>query len=146
MEGRSRAGCVTVRAMPIAAAYPFTGIFWSTLTFFAFILWIWIAIRIFSDIFRRRDIGGFAKAMWVVLIIFVPLLSALVYLIAYHEGIADRTGRGAAHEQLLLDQRVDETVATSGPAGDIKAAQELLDTGTISQYEFEILKAKALDG
>lgn len=132
--------------MPIAADYPFMGIFWSTLIFFAFILWIWIAILIFVDIFRRQDIGGFAKAMWVVLLIFVPLLSALVYLIAYHEGIADRSGRGAGQEQLLLDQRVAETVATSGPAGDIKAAQELLDTGTISQYEFEILKAKALDG
>ncbi len=132
--------------MPIAADYPFMGIFWSTLIFFAFILWIWIAILIFMDIFRRHDIGGFAKATWVVLIIFVPLISALVYLIAYHEGIADRSGRGAAQDQLLLDQRVDETVATSGPAGDIEAAQKLLDTGTISQYEFEILKAKALDG
>ena len=132
--------------MPIAADYPFMGIFWSTLIFMAFLMFIWIAIAIFSDIFRRHDIGGFAKTAWVVLIIFLPLLSALVYLIAYHEGIADRSGRGAAKDQLLLDQRVDETVATSGPAGDIKAAQQLLDTGTISQYEFEILKAKALDG
>jgi hypothetical protein len=132
--------------MPIAADYPFTGILWSTLIFMAFLLWIWIAIMIFSDIFRRHDVGGFAKAMWIVLIIFVPLISAVVYVIAYHEGIADRRGRGASQDQYLLDQRVDGTVASSGPAGDIKAAQELLDTGTISQYEFEILKAKALDG
>ncbi len=132
--------------MPIAADYPFMGIFWSMLIFMGFIMFIWIAISIFIDIFRRHDIGGFAKAMWVVLIIFVPLISALVYLVAYHEGMASRSGRGAAQDQLLLDQRCDETVASSGPAEDIKAAQKLLDTGTISQYEFEILKAKALDG
>ena len=62
---------------PIAADYPFMNILWSMLIFMAFIMWIWIAIMIFADIFRRRDIGGFTKAVWVILIIFIPLFGAL---------------------------------------------------------------------
>ena len=75
---------------------------------------------------RQRDAR--AASFWAVIIIFVPLLSALVYLISYHEGIADRSGRGAAPDQLLLDQRVDETVATSGPAGVACASASRIPT------------------
>ena len=109
--------------MPIAADYPFMGIFWSMLIFMAFFLWIWIAITIFSDIFRRHDIGGFAKAVWIIFIIFIPWLGALVYLIAQHDGMAERNARGMADAQVQFDQRVRETVAASGPAGEIQSAQ-----------------------
>ena len=62
-----------MRSMPIAADYPFLNILWSMLIFVGFIMWIWIAIMCFMDIFRRRDIGGFAKAIWIIFIIFIPL-------------------------------------------------------------------------
>ena len=132
--------------MPIATDYPFMGIFWSTLIFVAFIMWIWIAIAIFSDIFRRHDIGGFAKALWIIFIIFIPLLGALVYLIAYHQGIADRNMRNAEAAQAQFEQHVRKTAGTAGAAGEIDAAQKLLAAGTITQAEFDTMKAKALAG
>jgi len=132
--------------MPIAADYPFMGIFWSMLIFMLFFMWIWIAITIFADIFRRHDIGGFAKAMWIIFIIFIPWLGALVYLIAQHDGMAERAARGMADAQVQFNQHVQETVASSGPAGEIQAAQNLLAAGTITQAEFDTMKAKALAG
>ena len=95
--------------VPFATDYPFMGILWSMLIFMAFIMWIWIAIAIFSDIFRRHDIGGFAKAMWIIFIIFIPLLGALVYLIAYHDGIAERNAEG--------QEAAQAAVRPAGPRG-----------------------------
>ena len=92
--------------MPIAADYPFLNILWSMLIFMGFIMWIWIAIMCFMDIFRRRDIGGFAKAIWIIFIIFIPLLGVLFYLIAYHNGIADRNDKGQEAAQAAFDQQV----------------------------------------
>jgi len=132
--------------MPIAADYPFMGIFWSMLIFMAFFLWIWIAIMIFGDIFRRRDIGGFSKALWIIFIIIIPWFGALVYLIAQHDGMAERSARGMADAQNQFNQRVQQTVAASGPASEIQSAQSLLDAGTITQAEFDTIKAKALAG
>ncbi len=76
--------------MPIASSYPFLDILWSMLIFVALIMWIWLAIMCFADIFRRRDMGGFAKAMWIILIIFIPLVGVLIYLIAYSDEMAVR--------------------------------------------------------
>ena len=84
---------------PIAADYPFLNILWDMLIFTGLIMWIWIAIACFSDIFRRRDMGGFAKAIWIIFIIFIPLFGVLVYLIAYHQGIAERNAKGAEAAQ-----------------------------------------------
>ncbi len=132
--------------MPIAADYPFLNILWSMLIFVGFIMWIWLAIMVFMDIFRRRDIGGFAKAIWIIFIIFIPLLGVLVYLIAYHNGIADRNIKGAEAAQAQFDQQVREAAGTGGPASEIATAQSLLDAGTISQSEFDHIKSKALAG
>ena len=74
----------------LAADYPFLDVLWSILIFMAFILWIWLAITCFMDIFRRRDTGGFAKALWIIFIIVLPYLGVLVYLIANHTGMAER--------------------------------------------------------
>ena len=82
-------------ALPLAADYPFMNILWSTLIFVAFIMWFWLVIMIFADIFRRHDMGGFAKALWIIFIIFIPLLGVLVYLIAYNKGIAERSAKAA---------------------------------------------------
>ena len=102
--------------MPIAADYPFLNILWSMLIFVGFIMWIWIAIMCFMDIFRRRDMGGFAKAIWIIFIIFIPLLGVLVYLIAYHNGIADRNIKGQEAAQAAFDQQVKEAAGKGGPA------------------------------
>jgi len=135
-----------MRGMPIAADYPFLNILWSMLIFVGFIMWIWIAIMCFMDIFRRRDIGGFAKAIWIIFIIFIPLLGVLFYLIAYHNGIADRNVKGQEAAQAAFDQQVKEAAGKGGPASEIETAQKLLDAGTISQTEFDHIKSKALAG
>ena len=131
-------------SMPIAADYPFLNILWSMLIFVGFIMWIWLAIACFADIFRRRDMGGFAKAIWIIFIIFIPLFGVLVYLIAYHNGIADRNVKGMQAQQAAFDQQVREAAGKGGPASEISTAQSLLDAGTISQSEFDAIKAKAL--
>ena len=133
-----------MRGMPIAADYPFLNILWSMLIFVGFIMWIWLAIMVFMDIFRRRDIGGFAKAIWIIFLIFIPLLGVLVYLIAYHQGIADRNEKGQEAAQAAFDQQVKEAAGKGGPAGEIETAQKLLDAGTITQSEFDHIKSKAL--
>ena len=130
--------------MPIASDYPFLDVLWSMLIFMGLILWIWLAIAIFADIFRRHDMGGFTKAVWIIFIIFIPLVGVLVYLIAYHNAIADRNESSAAAQQAAFDQQVREAAGTGGPASEIQTAQTLLDAGTITQSEFDVMKAKAL--
>ena len=130
--------------MPIAADYPFLNILWDMLIFTALIMWIWIAIACFADIFRRHDMGGFAKAIWILFIIFIPLFGVLVYVIAYHNGIAERNQKGAEAAQASFDQQVRQAAGTGGAASEIATAQKLLDAGTITQAEFDSVKTKAL--
>ena len=128
--------------MLLVADYPFLEVFWTMILFFAWLAWIWIAISIFADIFRRHDIGGWHKAAWVVFIIVVPFLGVLVYLIAQHDGMRDRTIERAQAQQAAMDRYVRE--AAGGSATEIAKAKELLDAGTISQAEFDAIKAKAV--
>ena len=132
--------------LPFAADYPFLNILWSMLVFVGFVFWIWLAIMVFMDIFRRRDMGGFAKALWIVFVIFIPLLGVLIYLIAYHNSIAERNVKQAEAAQAAFDQQVRQAAGTSGPATEIATAQSLLDAGTITQAEFDRIKADALAG
>jgi Phospholipase_D-nuclease N-terminal len=126
----------------LAADYPFLDIFWSMIVFFAWLAWIWVAITVFSDVFRRHDIGGWAKAGWVVLVILVPFLGVLVYLIANHDGMAQRSTREVETQKAAMDQYIRETAG--GSATEIAKAQELLDRGSITQGEFDEIKRKAL--
>ena len=128
--------------MLIAADYPFLNILWTMIIFFAWVAWIWIAITVFVDIFRRHDISGWGKAAWVVFVIVVPFLGVLVYLIAQHDGMRERTVKQAETQQAAFDQYVRE--AAGGSAAEIAKAKELLDSGAISQAEFEAIKAKAI--
>jgi uncharacterized membrane protein YcjF (UPF0283 family) len=128
--------------MLVAADYPFLDVFWSIVIFFAWLAWIWIAITCFIDIFRRHDIGGWHKAVWVVFIIVVPFLGVLVYLIAQHDGMRERTLEQANAQQAAMDQYVRDTAG--GSASEIAKAKELLDSGAINQQEFDAIKAKAL--
>lgn len=125
------------------ANYPFLDIFWTILIFFSWVIWIWIAITVFADLFRRHDISGGMKAVWVVFVIVVPFLGVLVYLIAYGKGMAERNAEQAKAAQSQLDDYVRQTAGTGG-AHDIAKAKELLDSGAITQDEYEALKAKAL--
>jgi hypothetical protein len=130
--------------MLIAADYPFLDIFWSMLIFFCWVIWIWMVIVIFSDIFSRRDIGGWSKALWSVFIIILPFLGVLIYLIANSNGMAERKMGQAQAQQAEFDSYVKNVAASSGPAGEIDKAKQLLDSGAITQAEFDALKAKAL--
>jgi Short C-terminal domain/Phospholipase_D-nuclease N-terminal len=130
--------------LAVASSYPFLNILWSMLIFFAFFLWIWIAITVFADLFRRHDVGGWAKALWVIFIIIAPFLGVFVYLIAYHDGMADRAGKQAAQQQAQFDDYVRQTAGPGGAAGEIEKAKGLLDSGAITQAEFDSIKAKAL--
>jgi hypothetical protein len=128
--------------MLIAADYPFIDVLWTIIVFFAWLAWIWIAITIFIDIFRRDDIGGWHKAAWVVFVIVVPFLGVLVYLIAQHDGMRERSLAQAQAQKAEFDQYVRETAG--GSAAEIAKAKELLDSGAITQAEFDAIKAKAL--
>jgi Short C-terminal domain/Phospholipase_D-nuclease N-terminal len=128
--------------MPIAADYPFLDVLWTMILFFCWVAWIWIAITIFIDIFRRDDIGGWHKAAWVVFVIILPFLGVLVYLIAQHDGMRERSAKQAQAQQEAFDQYVRDTAG--GSAGEIAKAKELLDSGAITQEEFDKLKTKAL--
>ena len=130
-----------------AADYPLLDVFWSMVIFFTWVVWIWMMIYLFSDIFRRRDIGGWHKALWCVFMIIVPFLGALVYLIAQHDGMAQRNIERADAAQQAFDDRVRAAAAEqNGPsaASEIAKAQQLLEAGAITQPEFDTLKAKAL--
>ena len=128
--------------MPIAADYPFLNVLWTLIVFFAWLAWIWIAITVFIDVFRRDDIGGWGKAAWVVFVIVLPFLGVLVYLIAQHDGMRERSAKQAQAQKQEFDQYVRATAG--GSATEIAKAKELLDSGAITQGEFDKLKAKAL--
>jgi hypothetical protein len=132
--------------MVIAADYPFLDILWTMIIFFAWVVWIWIMIVILTDIFRRKDIGGWTKALWVVFLIILPFLGALIYLIAQHDGMANRQAESVGRQQKEFDTYVKSVAAEGGggSAAEIEKAKALLDSGAITQEEFNALKAKAL--
>jgi hypothetical protein len=128
--------------LPLAADYPFLNVLWTMIIFFAWIIYIWVAITVLIDVFRRHDIGGWSKAFWVVFVIVLPFLGILVYLISNHDGMRDRSVKEAKAQQAAFDDYVRE--AAGGSAAEIAKAKELLDAGTISQQEFDAIKQKAL--
>lgn len=128
--------------MPIAADYPFIDVLWSMIIFFTWVIWIWMMVIILTDVFRRRDIGGWSKALWTIFLIIVPFLGALVYLIANHDGMAERSAKEAQGQKAQFDDYVRNVAG--GPAGEIEKAKQLLDSGAITQEEFEAIKARAL--
>jgi hypothetical protein len=130
--------------MIVAADYPFLDILWTMIIFFCWVVWIWMMIVILTDVFRRRDISGWIKAAWTVFLIVLPFLGALVYLVAQHDGMADRAADRARSEQAHFDGYVRSVATDGGAASEIDKAKRLLDEGTITQDEFNALKTKAL--
>jgi Short C-terminal domain/Phospholipase_D-nuclease N-terminal len=129
-------------AMVIAADYPFLDVLWTMIIFFCWVIWIWIVITVLVDVFRRDDIGGWGKAGWVVFVIVLPFLGVLIYLIAQHDGMRQRSMREAKTQKDEFDAYVRD--AAGGSAAEIAKAKELLDSGAITQSEFDAIKAKAL--
>ena len=128
----------------IAADYPFLDVLWTMFVIFAWVIWFWLLITVFGDLFRRTDLSGWGKAGWIIFVIILPYLGVFVYLIAQHQGMADRNVQQAQAAQTQFDDYVKNVAATQGPAGEIERAKSLLDSGAISQAEFDALKAKAL--
>ena len=130
--------------MPLASDYPFLDVLWSMVIFFAFVIWIWLLITVFADVFRRRDIGGGMKAVWIIFVILLPYLGVLIYLIAEHQGMADRNMAQMQQVKEQQDAYIKTVAASSSPTDQIAQAKQLLDSGAITQAEFDGIKAKAL--
>jgi hypothetical protein len=128
----------------LAADYPFFDVFWTMIIFFFWVIWIWMLIVILSDVFRRRDVGGGKKAVWCIFIILLPFIGVLSYLFANSEGMAERRMRDVQSAQAQVDDRIRSVASAGGPASEIENAKRLLDSGAITQEEFEAIKAKAL--
>jgi general stress protein CsbA len=131
--------------MLFAADYPFLNIFWTMIIFFCWVAWIWTIVLIFGDLFSRHDKSGWYKALWMVLLIILPFLGAFIYLIANGQGMSQRSADRARSQQTQFDDYVQSVAKSSnGSATEIAKAKELLDSGAITQSEFDSLKAKAL--
>jgi Short C-terminal domain/Phospholipase_D-nuclease N-terminal len=114
------------------------------LEIFFFVVWIWILITILSDLFRDHELSGWAKAAWVLFLVFIPFLTALIYLIARGEGMRDRTVKAQADAKKHFDEYVREQAHASSPADELHKLAELKDKGALSQEEFDQAKAKLL--
>jgi energy-coupling factor transporter transmembrane protein EcfT len=133
--------------MTLASSYPFLDVFWTMFIFFMFFIWIMILFRVFADVFRRHDIGGGAKTLWIIFVIILPFLGVLIYLLTQNEGMTQRAIERAQGQQAQMDAYVQSVAGSGGgPAGEIERAKSLLDSGAITQAEFDTIKARALAG
>jgi hypothetical protein len=135
-----------VTRLLLAADYPFLDVFWTILVFFVWVAWFMLLFRIIGDIFRRDDIGGGVKVLWMIFVFIVPFLGVFVYLIAQSKGMTERDLERAQAQQAQFDAYVRSTAGagSGGAAAEIERAAQLLDRGAITQAEFDAIKAKAL--
>src|SRR3954452_16637488 len=130
--------------MTLLTSYPsFLSVLWTMAVFFAWIIWFWLLITVFSDLFRRHDASGFTKVMWMIFVIILPYLGVFIYLIANHDGMTERALKQQQAAQQQLDDHIRSVTPTSSTE-QIAKAKQLLDSGAINQTEYESLKAKAL--
>ncbi len=128
----------------LASTYPLLDFLWTMIEIFFFIIWIWLAIMVFVDIFRSHDMGGWAKALWVLFVVILPFLGILVYLIARGGGMQERAAAQAAREQKAFDQYVRQTAGSGGNADELAKLADLKAKGLITDAEFDAQKAKLL--
>jgi Short C-terminal domain/Phospholipase_D-nuclease N-terminal len=132
----------------LATNYPILDAFLTMLYFFLFIIWIWLLITVFIDIFRSRDIGGGAKALWCIFVIVLPFLGVFVYLIARGGKMHERAAADAAQQQKAFDAYVKQAAGTAaggdGVADQLSKLADLKATGVITDAEFEAQKSKVL--
>jgi putative oligomerization/nucleic acid binding protein/phospholipase D-like protein len=132
--------------MVLAADYPFLDVFWTMCIFFLWVLWFWLLFTVFADIFRRDDLSGWGKTGWVVFTILLPYLGVFIYLITQGRHMTERNVERARSQQAQFDDYVRQTAGANGggAAAEIDKAKQLLDSGAITQSEFDTLKQKAL--
>jgi hypothetical protein len=128
------------------SSYPLLSVFWTMLEFFLFVIWIWILIMVFIDIFRSRDMGGGAKTLWFLFVLFIPLLGVLVYLIARGGSMHERAVRQAQQQDQEFRAYVQDAAGSQTTADQLGKLADLRDRGVISAEEFEREKAKVLSG
>src|SRR5256885_17101934 len=134
-------------AMPLASSsysYPLLGAFWTILEIFLWVLWIWVLIYVFIDIFRSHDLSGWAKALWFLFVLFIPLIGVLVYLIARGDSMQERTVRQAQQGDREVRHYIQEAAGSPTPADQLSKLADLRDRGVITADEFEREKAKIL--
>jgi hypothetical protein len=127
-----------------AASYPFLDVMWTMLVFFAWIIWFWLLITVFADIFRRHDTSGFTKVAWIIFVIVLPFLGVFIYLIAESKGMAERSAAEQQRAMAQTDDYIRSVATTSDSTAQIAQAKQLLDSGAITATEYDALKAKAL--
>lgn len=127
-----------------AAEYPFLEVLWTMFVIFAWVIWFWLLITVFADVFRRHDIGGGKKTLWIIFVIVTPFLGVFIYLISQGHAMAERNEKQARGQQIQMDDYVRSVAGSGGSAAEIEKAKGLLDSGAISQAEYEAIKAKAL--
>ena len=130
--------------MVLGSDYPFLDVFWSMLVFFIWVAWFILLFRVIGDIFTRRDIGGGSKVFWLIFVILLPFLGVFIYLIANNTGMTERSLERASAQQQKFDEYIQTTAGSGGPAAEIDKAKQLLDSGAITQSEFDAIKQKAL--
>jgi len=129
----------------VATSYPFLDVLWTMVIFFVWILWFWLLFTVFADIFRRHDLSGWGKTGWLVFTILLPFLGVFIYLITQNVGMTERNLERSRAQRDQFDHYVRETAGGGGgAAAEIDRAKQLLDSGAITQAEFETLKQKAL--
>jgi ABC-type multidrug transport system fused ATPase/permease subunit len=128
----------------LAYTYPLLSIFWTMLEIFAFVVYIWLLIAIFTDIFRSSDLGGGAKMLWVLFVFIIPLFGILVYLIARGGKMHERAAQQAQQQQEAFDSYVKEAAGSSSAADELTKLADLKAKGVLSDAEFEAQKAKLL--
>ena len=139
----ARAGRLDAPRMTLAADYPFLDVFWTMVIFFCWVAWIWILILVLSDVFGRDDLSGWGKAGWTLFVVVLPFLGVLIYLIAHGSNMGERRmHRFDAEYEARHGGRAP--AAGDDAASQIADAKRLLDSGAITQAEFDQLKAKAL--
>ncbi|MGP8063353.1 MAG: SHOCT domain-containing protein [Acidimicrobiales bacterium] len=127
----------------LAYSYPLAGLFWTMLEVFFFVIWIWLLVVVFGDIFRSHDMGGWAKALWVIFVIVLPFLGIFVYLIARGGKMQERAVQEAQQQQRAFDAHVRQ-VSGTGSADELAKLAELKDKGVLTDAEFASQKAKLL--
>ena len=130
--------------MLVATDYPFLDVFWTMLVFFVWVAWFMLLFRVIGDIFRRHDASGFAKVLWLIFVIVLPFLGVFIYLIANNKGMTERNIARAQAQQQQFDQYVQSAAGSGGAPAEIDKAKQLLDSGAITQSEFDAIKQKAL--
>ena len=125
-------------------SYPLLGAFWTIVEIFLWVIWFWILITIFIDIFRSHDLNGWGKALWFIFVLFIPLIGVLVYLIARGGKMHERAVQQAQQQQEQFRSYVQETAASGNTADQLAKLADLRDRGVITPEEFEREKAKVL--